>query len=89
MTRLANRQTQGVVFQHDLASWPRLMRAETAARYVDERSVRNFRRSVGKVYPHPIKISGKGERWLRDHLDQTINSLFGLAGTIRDIADAL
>ena len=69
--------------------WPRLMRAETAARYVDERSVRTFRRSVGKLYPRPVKLSGKGERWLRDHLDQAINSLFGSAGTIRDIADVL
>jgi len=27
-------------------SWPRLMRAETAARYVDEKSVEAFRRAV-------------------------------------------
>ena len=66
------------------------MRAETAARYVDERSVKAFRHSVGKMYPRPIKISGKGERWLRDQLDQAINSLFfGSPGTIRDIADVL
>ena len=45
-----------------LDPWPRLMRAETAARYVDERSVQAFRRSVGKLYPRPIKLSGKGER---------------------------
>lgn len=67
--------------------WPRLMRAETAARYVDERSVQAFRRAVGKVYPRPVKISGKGERWLRDQLDQAIDSLFGSAGAIHDIAD--
>ena len=69
--------------------WPRLMRAETAARYVDERSVQAFRRAVGKLYPRPIKLSGKGERWLRDHLDQAINRLFGSAGTIHDIADIM
>lgn len=68
--------------------WPRLMRAETAARYVDERSVKAFRRACGKMYPRPIKVSGKGERWLRDQLDQAINSLFfGSAGAIHDIAD--
>ena len=54
--------------------WPRLMRAETAARYVDERSVRSFRRAVGTLYPLPIKVRGKGERWLRDDLDQALNA---------------
>jgi hypothetical protein len=32
-------------------SWPRLMRAKTAARYLDERSVESFRRTVGTIYP--------------------------------------
>ena len=89
MTRSANLETLPALLQQDLVSWPRLMRAETAARYVDERSVQTFRRSVGKVYPRPIRISGKGERWLRDQLDQAINRLFGSAETIRDIADVL
>ena len=40
-------------------AWPRLMRAETAARYVDEVSVEAFRRGVGSVYPEPIRVSGK------------------------------
>ena len=69
------------------APWPRLMRAETAARYVDERSVKAFRRAVGKLYPRPIKLSGKGERWLKDQLDAAINNLFGSGATIHDIAD--
>jgi hypothetical protein len=66
-----------------------MMRAETAAKYVDERSVQAFRRAVGKLYPRPIKLSGKGERWLKDQLDQAILRLFGSAGTVLDIADAL
>ena len=41
-------------------SWPRLMRAETAAAYVDERSVETFRRRIGSVYPHPVNVSGRG-----------------------------
>jgi hypothetical protein len=41
------------------------MRAETAAAYVDERSVEAFRRAVGTLYPKPVIISGKGGRWLR------------------------
>ncbi len=66
--------------------WPRLMRAETAAAYVDERSVRAFLRSCGSVYPLPQRIAGKGNRWLKDHLDQAINRLFTSAETIQDIA---
>lgn len=93
MTRLPAFQNASTPRQvDDIAAqnaWPRLMRAETAARYVDERSIQTFRRSVGKVYPRPIRISGKGERWLKDHLDQAISRLFGSAGTVFDIADAL
>ena len=46
-------------------SWPRLMRARTAAAYCDERSVEAFLRSVGSIYPEPVKVAGKGGRWLR------------------------
>jgi hypothetical protein len=53
-------------------SWPRLMRAETAAAYLDEKSVEAFRRGVGTIYPRPIKVTGKGDRWLRDDLDAAI-----------------
>jgi len=72
-------------------TWPRLMRAETAAAYVDERSVESFLRAVGRVYPRPIRIAGKGERWLREMLDTTIDRLAGQvsAEAIRDIADEL
>ena len=60
-------------------AWPRLMRAETAARYVDEVSVEAFRRAVGSLYPEPIRVSGKGDRWVRDGLDEAIDRLGGPA----------
>jgi len=72
-----------------VGSWPRLMRAETAARYVDERSVRAFRRSVGTLYPIPVKVKGKGARWLRDDLDQALARLKGQPSQIFDAASVL
>lgn len=59
------------------SAWPRLMRAATAAAYVDERSQAAFRRAVGRLYPRPVRISGKGERWLREDLDSAIDALTG------------
>jgi hypothetical protein len=53
------------------------MRAEYAAAYVDEKSVDTFRRAVGTLYPRPIKVPGKGERWLKEALDQAIDKLSG------------
>jgi len=70
-------------------TWPRLMRAETAARYVDERSVRAFRRAIGTLYPLPIKVRGKGKRWLRDDLDQALARLKGQPSQIFDAASVL
>jgi hypothetical protein len=69
--------------------WPRLMRAETAARYCDEKSVESFRRAVGTIYPLPVRVSGKGDRWLRDDLDAAIDSLTGKVVRIKDAADVL
>ena len=69
-------------------SWPRLMRADKAAAYVDERSVETFRRAVGTLYPTPIKVSGKGDRWLKEALDVAIDRLSGKT-RIADIADQL
>lgn len=71
------------------AQWPRLMRAATAAAYVDERSEQSFRRSVGKLWPRPIRIDGKGERWLRDELDAAISGLKTTPGEVVDAADVL
>ena len=70
-------------------AWPRLMRADTAAAYVDEKSVEAFLRAVGSVYPAPVRVSGKGDRWLKDALDKAIDRLSGSAETIRDIADVM
>lgn len=62
---------------HNPGSWPRLMRAETAAAYVDEKSVEAFRRAVPSLYPQPLTIKGKGERWLREDLDAAIDRMTG------------
>jgi len=70
-------------------SWPRLMRAETAAAYLDEKSVEAFRRGVGTIYPKPRKVAGKGDRWFKDDLDRAIDRLAGPSETLRDIADVL
>lgn len=72
-----------------IPQWPELMQAKTAARYVDEPSVRAFRRRVGKVYPRPRKIRGRGTVWLKSEMDQAIANLSGIAATIRDAADVL
>ena len=70
-------------------AWPRLMRAEAAAAYVGEKSVEAFRRAIGTLYPAPIKIPRKGDRWLKEILDEAIDRLSGSTETIRDIADEL
>src|SRR5262245_45215994 len=72
----------------DLGTWPRLMRAEQAAAYVGEKSIQAFRCSVGKLYPKPLKVAGKGDRWLKEHLDGTIDRLARNA-RVADIADPL
>lgn len=58
--------------------WPRQMRAETAAQYVDETSVEAFRRSVGLLYPRPREVAGKGQRWLIEELDAALDKIHGL-----------
>jgi hypothetical protein len=65
------------------------MRGDTAAGYVDEASVESFLRGVGSLYPEPIKVAGKGNRWLREDLDAAIDRLTGRAANIRDAADVL
>jgi hypothetical protein len=73
----------------ETVGWPRLMRAATAARYVDEASVATFRRGIGTLYPPPVKVAGKGDRWVKERLDEAIDRLSGSADAIRDIADEL
>jgi hypothetical protein len=65
------------------------MRAETAAKYCDEVSVEAFRRGVGSIYPVATRISGKGDRWLRESLDDAIDRLTGKAPSIKNAADVL
>lgn len=69
--------------------WPPLMRAETAAAYVDERSVEAFHRAVGTLYPAPVNISGKGNRWLKTDLDEAIGRMAGRAAAVKDASAVL
>jgi len=57
--------------------WPALMRAETAARYVDEKNVAAFLRKTGRVYPAGRKVSGRGRVWARADLDLAIEEMRG------------
>lgn len=70
-------------------TWPRLMRAETAAAYCDERSVEAFLYAVGSLYPKPVKVKGKGDGWLKEDLDQAIERLTGRAHLIKDASAVL
>ena len=70
-----------------IEGWPRLMTAAPAAAYCDEPSGDIFRRGIGKLWPAPKKIMGKGERWLREDLDQAIDEL--TMCSVRDAADVL
>ena len=65
------------------------MRATTAAAYLDEVSVDSFRRRVGSIYPRPVNIRGRGELWLREDLDKSIDQLSARVDRIRDAADVL
>jgi hypothetical protein len=70
-------------------AWPRLMRAPLASAYVGEQSVAAFRRSVGKLWPEPFRLPGKGDVWLKDDLDETIDRLTCRPSYVRDAADLL
>jgi hypothetical protein len=70
-------------------AWPEQMRAETAAAFCDEPSVDAFRRSVGKLYPRPYKVPGKGDRWSREELEAALKRLRGEAVEIADAGDVL
>lgn len=74
---------------HNPGAWPRLMRAVTAAAYVDERSVDAFRRAVGTLWPMPIRVVGKGERWLKEDLDAAIDRASRRPSNVHDAADVL
>jgi hypothetical protein len=63
------------------------MTMRTAAAYCDERSPYSFRRAVGNLWPRPIRVPGKGERWLKEELDLAIDRL--TLKNVRDAADLL
>lgn len=65
------------------------MPAPIAAAYLGEKSVEAFLRSVGTLYPAPIKLVGKGDRWTRDALDRAIDVLSRERGAADDAADLL
>ena len=65
------------------------MRAEQAAAYLGEKSVRAFRRRVGTVYSSPIRVPGRGDVWAREDLDRDAARLKGSLEAIRDAADVL
>lgn len=62
---------------HNPGTWPRLMRAPTAAAYVDERSVDAFLRRVGTVYPHGRNRGSREAVWDREDLDAAVERLKG------------
>ena len=70
-------------------SWPRLLRAEQAAAFLGEKSVRAFRRRVGKIYSLPTRVPGRGDVWDREDLEQDAARLMGNVETIQDAADVL
>lgn len=74
---------------HNPGTWPRLMRAATAAAYVDESSVDSFRRKVGSIYPAPIVGKGMRARWDREDLDQAIAAMRGRPRIVLDAASVL
>lgn len=70
--------------------WPRLMRAQTAAEYTDERSVQSFLRRTGSIYPPALNIPGRGRVWTKESLDEAIDRLTkARSGTNAHLADDL
>jgi hypothetical protein len=72
-----------------MSAWPRLMRAETASRYVDETSVQAFRRRVGTVWPQPVCGKGQRQKWDREDLDAAIDRLGARVERLKDASDVL
>lgn len=70
-----------------LEPWPRFMRAATAARYVDEVSVRAFLRKVGRDYPCAVAGKGRCRRWDRNQLD--LFPAVAMGGATASLADDL
>jgi hypothetical protein len=71
---------------HNYGAWPEQMRAETAAAFCDEPLVDAFRRFVGKLYPRPYRVPGKGDRWSRGELEVALKRQ---RGEMVDVKDAV
>ena len=69
--------------------WPIVMRAETAAAYLDEVSVEAFMRRVGSVYSRPALFPGRRKVWRRIDLDSDIKKLSTEAVDVEDAAQLL
>jgi hypothetical protein len=65
------------------------MPAGVAAAYLDERTVEDFVRRAGRVYPRPHNISGRGIVWLKSDLDRCMAALVGEEAPVEDPADLL
>jgi len=61
------------------------MEAGLAAGYCGELYVEEFRKRVGREYPHPRVKEGRRELWLKDDLDAAIAS----ASERNDLAEDL
>src|SRR5262245_40459676 len=46
-----------------------IAKAESRRASCPVNTAETFLRGVGSLYPEPIKVSGKGKRWLREVLD--------------------
>ena len=57
----------------DLPTWPRLMTADLACRYVSY-SRNGFVSRVGEIWPQPIRLGGK-VLWDKKGLDQAVDRL--------------
>ena len=66
----------------DLPTWPRLMTADLACRYVSY-SRNGFVRRVGETWPEPIRLGGK-VLWDRKALDEAVDRLSGDVGPLGD-----
>ncbi len=55
-------------------AWPPRMLADMAAAYCGERSVQEFLRRIGRIYPEPRVVDTTRRKfWYRDDLDRAMN----------------
>ena len=72
-----------------VGAWPLEMRAERAAAYCDEPSVKAFLDKVTRgIYPEPRRERGALPKWHRHRLDASIARRHGLQDDCPEIEDA-